>query len=127
MSKRAELEELIDDCAKEMKKCEAGSEGFENAGNILAKLHSLELEYEKLDMEKELRKEQIRNEFELKEKEIESGSKSRTWDRVVTLLDIGSKASLLVWGSLSTWEYEREGIVSSGPGKMFMNALLRFK
>ena len=67
MTKRVELETVIDDCTEQFLKYGAEQAAYIEAGELLVKLHGIELDYEKLEADKENKEKQRELEAKLKE------------------------------------------------------------
>lgn len=124
MTMQTIVRDEVRDQLEQIHKMAVGSEEYKLAVDGVTKLMDRAIEMEKLDFEHE---EQIKTrEFEedLKVRQMKEDKKDRTVKNVLTGLGIGIPAVITVWGAMKSWEFEKEGVVTSLIGKGFMNKLL---
>lgn len=118
---------LRDEIKKEFKKLdtmEVGSEEYETTIQGLSKLLDKEIDFEKLENEK-LNKEKDREfDQEFKQKELKSTRRDSILKHVISVLGIASSAALAIWGTKASFEFEKEGTITTILGRGFINKLL---
>ena len=120
---KTEVQELI----KEIKSMEVGSDEHRAAVDSLTKLVDRIIELEKLEVEAENRDTDRANENYYRELEMKSNRKDRIIKDVITVAGIVVPATLAIWGTFVTLEFEKEGVVTTTAGKIFISKLLSNK
>ena len=116
---------------EELSKKDTGSEEYQIAVNGVTKLMDKELEWSKLDNEIEQKNldresaERLKNldresAERLNLKEIEEDRKDKRTKNTLTAVSIIGGFGLTIWGALKSWEFEKEGTVTSAFGKIFL-------
>lgn len=124
MTMQTIVRDEVRDQLEQIHKMQVGTEEYKLAVDGVTKLMDRAIEMEKLDFEHE---EQVRTrEFEedLKVRQMKDEKNDRRVKNVLTGLGIGIPAVITVWGAMKSWEFEKEGVVTSLIGKGFMNKLL---
>ena len=116
---KTEVQELI----KEIKSMEVGSDEHRAAVDSLTKLVDRIIELEKLEVEAENRDTDRANENYYRELEMKSNRKDRIIKDVITVAGIVVPATLAIWGTFVTLEFEKEGVVTTTAGKIFISKL----
>lgn len=121
MSIKNLLKEEIESEFRELEKIEVGSDKYKSAVDGLTKLVDRSIELEKIEAERKDKIESREIENEIKLKQMADENKDRLVKNCLTGVSIGSGIVLTVWGALKSWEFEKEGTVTSTMGRMFMN------
>lgn len=121
MSIKTLLEDEIKEEIKELSKTDTGSKEYEIASNGLSKLIDKKLEMEKLDLDVEYKRAALESEERMKIRQMEMEKTDQKVKNVLTGVSIGGGFALTIWGALKSWEFEKEGTVSSFFGRLFMN------
>lgn len=121
MSIKNLLKEEIESEFRELEKIEVGSDKYKSAVDGLTKLVDRSIELEKIEAERKDKIESRYIENEIKLKQMADENKDRLVKNCLTSVSIGSGIVLTVWGALKSWEFEKEGTVTSTMGRMFMN------
>lgn len=124
MSVRSLLEAEIQEEFKELKTIEVGTEKYEKTVDRLAKLIDREIELERVEIDIQDKIENRASEHELKLMEILMEKKDRRIKNGLTLLGIISSAGLAVWGTLSSFKFEKDDTVTTTLGRGWLNKLL---
>ena len=124
MSVRSLLEAEIQEEFKELKTMEVGTEKYEKTVDRLAKLIDREIELERVEIDIQDKIENRASEHELKLMEIQMEKKDRKIKNGLTLLGIISSAGLAVWGTLSSFKFEKDDTVTTTLGRGWLNKLL---
>ena len=102
------------------------------------KIKQLKLEEEKLRVEEEFKSKQIdleddkvrlakeQAEFDksLKDKQLEEEKKDRLIKNCIAVASIAIPSLITIWGTLKSFEFEKEGTVTTIMGRGFVNKLL---
>lgn len=107
---------------EELKNIEVGTEKYKIAVDGITKLVDRAIEIEKIDVEYQEKVESRDMEHELKLKQIKDENRDRLVKNCLTGVSVVGGIGLTVWGALKSWEFEKEGTVTSAMGKMFINA-----
>ena len=121
MSIKNLLKEEIESEFRELEKIEVGSDKYKSAVDGLTKLVDRSIELEKIEAERKDKIESREIENEIKLKQMADENKDRLVKNCLTGVSIGSGIVLTVWGALKSWEFEKEGTITSTMGRMFMN------
>ena len=105
---------------EELSKKDTGSEEYQIAVNGVTKLMDKELEWSKLDNEIEQKNLDRESAERLKLKEIEEDRKDKRIKNTLTGVSIIGGFGLTIWGALKSWEFEKEGTVTSAFGQIFL-------
>lgn len=116
---KTEVQELI----KEIRSMEVGSDEHRAAVDSLTKLVDRIIELEKLEIEAENHDTDRANENYYREQEMKSNRKDRIIKDVITVAGIVIPATLAIWGTFVTLEFEKEGVVTTTAGKIFISKL----
>lgn len=115
------LETEIQSELKELGKIQLGTNQYETTVNNVCKLLDKVNDREKIQLDYQSKKEAQLAEFQLKSEEIKMDRKDRIVKNCLTGIGIVTSLGLTIWGALKSWEFEKEGTVTSSFGKMFMN------
>ena len=107
---------------EELKSIEVGTEKYKVAVDGITKLVDRAIEIEKIDVEYQEKVESRDMEHELKLQQIKDENRDRLVKNCLTGVSVIGGIWLTVWGALKSWEFEKEGTVTSVMGKMFINA-----
>lgn len=130
MSLKTELKEVLSSQIEELKKLNAGTEEYESAVEAISKLTDRLVALEKLEQDQVLKGEEIRvkeEDLDMQYLKLEEEEKQRKWTTGVAIGTTLVGAGVTVWGALKAWEFEETGMVTSGPGRKFLDKLLNFK
>lgn len=128
MSLKTELCDSIQKHIEELNKLQIGSEEHDDAVNAVTKLLDKYNDLCKNDEDVILRGMEIdqkKIELELKETQIAKEHKRGNIQNLITAGIGFGGLFVTVWGAIQTWKYEETGIIASGPGRKFMDRLLR--
>lgn len=133
MSIKSLLEDEIKDQIEGISKMEMGSDEYKSSTDGVTKLVDKYVELKKFDAEVEKEQQELRFkeesrdlENQLKQEQLKADKRDRVIKNTLTATSIVSGIGVTVWGALKSWEFEKEGTVSSTVGRMFMQ-LLKFK
>lgn len=79
----------------------------------------------KLNAETEQKRMEIRAEAEQKQKELDDKKKDRIVNGVIAGAGIALPLGVTVWGAIKSFEFEKEGSITTLIGRGFMNKLLK--
>lgn len=99
-----------------------GNDDYKNTVDGIAKLTDRMIEIEKLSLERE-------KQFDEKETELlkrTEETKDRKWRNGIAIAGIVTSSILTVWGTRRTFEFEREGTITSMVGKGFVQKFTQF-
>ena len=124
MSVKSSLHEEILTEIEEIHKLEVGSDKHKVAVDSVAKLVDRAIEMEKLDIEISEKEKNRENEMNLKLAEIEEDRKDRFVKNCITVAGIAVPSLITIWGTLKSFEFEKEGTITTIMGRGFINKLL---
>lgn len=104
-----------------LKDMEMGTEEYKIAVDGITKLADRAIELEKIDIEHQDKIEAQDFENDLKLKQMESDRKNRLIQNILTGAGIVLPIGLTVWGTFKSFEFEKEGTITTIFGRGFMN------
>lgn len=116
MSMTTLLQVEIEDKFNELSKLESGSKEYASAVDSVTKLMDRAIEIEKLESAEENNSKQMKDD-----------RKSRI---VKNLIDVGSivlPLAVTIWGAKASFEFEKEGTITTTIGRKFMDKLIHKK
>ena len=113
---KAELEELS--------KMQVGSNEHEAAVNSLVKLMDRATEMERLGIESQEKIENRETETDLKLKHLAEEKKGRITRDLINIMSVGVTAAITIWGTKKSFEFEKEGTITTIMGRGFIQKLL---
>jgi hypothetical protein len=114
------LKEEITSQIEEIGKMDLGSEQCQIAVNNVTKLTDQYVELKKIESENDLKLEEIA----LKREQIEGEKKGRTIQIILGVGGIIVPAVLTIWGTKASFEFEKEGTITTIMGRGFINKLI---
>lgn len=117
---RTEITEEI----SELNKLEVGSDQYKTAVDGVTKLVDRAIELEKVDMEHAERVESRKNDEELKRQQMDDDKKDRWIRNGLTAASIIIPSLITIWGTKASFEFEKEGTITTIMGRGFINKLL---
>lgn len=130
MSLKTELKEVTLSQIKELNKMQAGTDEYESCLEGVTALTDRIIALDKLEQEEALKLEEIRvkeEDLDMKYLQLEEESKRNKWTNGIAIGTTLVGAGVTVWGALKSWKFEETGMVTSGPGRKFMDKILNFK
>lgn len=118
------LKEEIQDELKELKKVGLGTEEYKIAVDGVAKLIDKSLEMDKFDADVLNKHKDQEIEVELKEQQLASENRNERVRHILTGASIVIPVVVTVWGTMKTFEFEKEGTVTTMIGRNFINRIL---
>ena len=104
-----------------LKDMEMGTEEHKIAVDCITKLADRAIELEKIDIEHQDKIESQDFENGLKLKQMEAERKNRLIQNILTAAGIVLPVGLTVWGTFKSFEFEKEGTITTIFGRGFMN------
>lgn len=104
-----------------LKDMEMGTEEYKIAVDGITKLADRAIELEKIDIEHQDKIESQDFENGLKLKQMEAERKNRLIQNILTAAGIVLPVGLTVWGTFKSFEFEKEGTITTIFGRGFMN------
>ena len=117
------LRDVIQSELEELKDMEVGSDEYKTTVDGVTKLTDRVIELEKLNIEKQDKAENRKNDQDLKLKQMEEDKKDRLIKNCLSAAGIILPLGLTVWGTYKTFEFEKEGTVTTMMGRGFINKL----
>lgn len=124
MSIKTMLDEEIQAEIELLGKTEVGTETYKASVDGLVKLMDRSIEMEKIEIERKNRIEDRECENEFKAAQMNDDKKDRLVKNIIKVTEIAIPIGLTVWGTLATFEFEKEGTVTTSIGRGFINKLL---
>lgn len=112
------INEAIDKIEK-LHEMEVDSDQYKTGVDSVVKIVDRLIEMDKFEDE---RTDRIR-EYELKKAQAAKDDLHHFISDCLTVMGILIPASVTIWGALKSWEFEREGVVTSAIGRLFINKL----
>lgn len=113
---------------EEIGKIEIGTNEYKIAVDGVYKLADKLNQMEELEIKKqELANDQYLKEceIELKTSELENDKKDRFVRNLITVVTVGAPLAVTIWGTYVTLNFEKEGTVTTIPGRNFINKLFK--
>ena len=124
MNVRTLLSEEIQDEFQHLNKMEVGTETYKTTVDGLTKLVDRAIELEKIDNEKS-EKEVIRDvDYDFKLKQIVDDRKDKMVRNAIAVAGIVIPSVITIWGTVKSFEFEKEGTITTIMGRGFINKLL---
>lgn len=108
----------------ELKKLEVGSEKYKTTVDGLTKLIDRAIELNKIEMEYQDKAENRESDVDFKLRQIEEARKERLLQNGITVASIVLPCVITIWGTLKSFEFEKEGTITTIMGRGFINKLL---
>lgn len=118
------LDEEIKTEIEELGKINLGTEDYKVTVDGLAKLMDKSIELKKLEIESEEKQKDRESELDARIAQIEAENRDRLVKNVLTASSIIIPAALTVWGTVKSFEFEKEGTITTTIGRGFINKLL---
>lgn len=124
MNVKTLLDEEIVSEIENLNKVPLGSEEHKIAADALAKLLDKSVEMKKLDLEYRDKVESREATNNLKLTEIEEEKKDRRVKNILTGVSVIGGFALTIWGTIKSFEFEKDGVITTIMGKGFIQKLL---
>lgn len=118
------LNEEIKDQMARLSHLEVGSDEYTKAVEGITKLYDRSITMYQIQNEAEFKEESRDMEHNLKQQELELDKHDRKIKNFLTGLGIGIPAGISVWATLSTFNFEKFGTISTLAGKTHLNKVL---
>lgn len=109
---------------------EIGTEEYRITVDGIAKLMDRKIELKKFEAEC-AQKDMVHNinqlEYELKLRQLEADKRDRLIKNVISCVGIGLPLLVTIWGTIVSLNFEKEGVVTTGAGRGFINKLFHWK
>lgn len=124
MNVKTLLDEEIVSEIENLNKVPLGSEEHKIAADALAKLLDKSVEMKKLDLEYQDKVESREAANNLKLTEIEEEKKDRRVKNILTGVSVVGGFALTIWGTIKSFEFEKDGVITTIMGRGFIQKLL---
>lgn len=124
MNVKTLLDEEIVSEIENLNKVPLGSEEHKIAADALAKLLDKSIEMDKLDLEYQDKADSREAANNLKLTEIEEEKKDRRVKNILTGVSVVGGFALTIWGTIKSFEFEKDGVITTIMGKGFIQKLL---
>lgn len=118
------LGEEIEDQLNELSGKTMGSEEYKTSVDGVVKLLDRKIEMDKMAMEAENNERAREHEESIKSAEIADEKHARLFRNILDVAGIVVPVGLTIWGTLKSFEFEKEGTVTTIVGRGFINKLL---
>lgn len=125
MSIETMLKDEIKDEMEELKKIQVGSDEYKVAVDGVTKLCDRVIEMQKLEAEAEERKRNHEDDILIKQQQLKETKKDNTVKNVITVFSIAIPAGVTIWGAVKSFEFEKEGTITTIFGRGFLNKILK--
>lgn len=124
MSVKSMLNEELETELEELKKIKIGGDDYKAAVDGITKLADRMIELEKLNNEAEERNKNREIDAELKQAQLEATKKDNRVKNAISIAGILIPIGVTIWGTLKSFEFEKDGTVTTLIGKGFINKLI---
>ena len=124
MSVKSMLNEELETELEELKKYSIGGAEYKAAVDGITKLADRMIELEKLNNEAEERNKNREIDAELKQAQLEATKKDNRFKNAISIAGILIPIGVTIWGTLKSFEFEKDGTVTTLIGKGFINKLI---
>ena len=124
MSIESMLREEIVDEFEGLKDLELGSQEHKVAVEAVSKLMDKAIEMDKNEAELQDKIDSREAENDFKEKQLACEKKDRNTKNLLTVLGVVASACLTIWGTLESFEFEKEGTITTIMGRGYIGSLL---
>lgn len=121
------LENRIQHDFEQLKNMEVDSESYKATVDELVKLLDRNIEIKKVNNDIQDKTESRKVETELKREEMETNKKDQWIKNGLTAAGIVLPLTVTIWGVFKTFEFEKEGVVTTIMGRSFINKLMAKK
>lgn len=118
------LKKVIEKDLNDLEDLELGSEEYKAAVDGITKMADRLIEMNKIDLEFEDRLDAREKEEELRRAEMKESKKNHRIQDGLTVLGIAVPTCLAVWGTIKSFEFEKEGTITTIMGRGFIQKLL---
>jgi hypothetical protein len=122
------IENLLDaeirDELENLKQMELGSDEYRTTVDGVTKLTDRSIELKKIEIEQQYKNESLQFDNHFKRLQIKHDQKDRKIKNGIAIGTIIVPACITIWGALKSWEFEKEGTVTTIMGRGFINKLL---
>ena len=118
------LHEEIRDEFNELGKLPIGTEEYRIAVDSITKLMDREIEMKRVDMEYNDKIEARETEYQFKREQMQHDSKRDLIKNTIDICGIVLPVGVTIWGTLKSFEFEKEGTITTMLGRGFINKLL---
>lgn len=125
MSIKTMLNDEIMNELEELGKIQVGSEDYKVTVDGVTKLCDRLIEMGKLDAEAEERKRNHEDDILIKQQQLRETKKDNTVKNVITVIGIAIPAGVTIWGAVKSFEFEKEGTITTIFGRGFLNKILK--
>ena len=124
MSIETRLHEEIEDELTQLGKIEVGTEPYKTTVDGVVKLYDKAIELKKLNLEMQDRDEAREMERNLKLQQMEEDRKDRIVKNCISVAGIVVPIGVTIWGTLKSFQFEKDGTITTIMGRGFINKLL---
>lgn len=118
------LREEITTELQELNKLELGTDEYEKTVNGITKLVDRVIKMDENDLEYQDRAEAREKDADIREKQINDERKDRLAKNLIAAVGIVVSVGVTIWGTLKSFEFEKEGTVTTIMGRGFISKLL---
>ena len=109
---------------------EIGTEEYRITVDGITKLMDRKIELKKFEAEctqKDVTHNLNQLEYELKLRQLEADKRDRLIKNAISCVGIGLPLLVTIWGTIVSLNFEKEGVVTTGAGRGFINKLFHWK
>lgn len=107
------------------KMTDVGSDSYKATVDGITKLTDRAIEFEKIKAAKAEAELKLKADAEQKQKELDDKKKDRIVNSVIAGAGIALPLGVTIWGACKSFEFEKEGSITTLIGRGFMNKLLK--
>ena len=124
MSIETLLHEEIQAEFEELKTMEVGTDQHKATVDSVAKLYDRAIEMRKFDVESQAKEKEREFENTLKLEQMKEDRKDRRWKNGIAIGGVLAPLAVAIWGTIKSFEFEKEGTITTIMGRGFIQKLL---
>lgn len=124
MSVEFALEDEIVDGFLKLNKLEFGSEQYNRGADALCKLVHAAVAVDESERKLKEMVESRQQTHELEERKLKAEKREQILKYTVAVVSLAASVGVTTWGATHSWEFEKQGSVTTLIGKLFMNRLV---
>ena len=117
------LKEEITDEFENLKKMELGTETYKTTVDGLTKLVDRSIKLTEIEQEQLNKEAEMKMEAEMKQQELDNERRNNKIKNGIAIGSIITTVGLSIWGTIKSFEFEKEGSITTIMGRNFINNL----
>lgn len=118
------LREEIHSEIEELRKMELGTDEYKTSVDGVTKLIDRVIEMEKIEVDHEHKAEELKMEESLKLKQMKEERTDRWVKNGIAVATLVASTAVTIWGTIKSFEFEKEGTITTSIGRGFISKLI---